>query len=201
MTWEAGAMLTKVEFMHPQLQGWRWAGPRVPRPCGLSRVCGHVIWAVTQTHPQNSHTIGLTFCCCHLEIHNTFFWQAALHFYFALGSADRVASPACRASEKRNFTWSCWAKRPHGKGKGPPRCRSDASKHHRARRWSLEVPASPSSPLMRKVSRQTQTGVGEGLEVVISPTICLSRSVNTWFSLWLGPWVLFQPHPGPVAII
>ena len=123
----------------------------------------------TQTHPQNSHTVGLTFCCYHLEIHNTFFWQVALHFYFALGPADRVASPACRASEKRNFTWSCWAKRPHGKAEGPPRCRSDESKYHRARRWRLEVPASPSSSLMRRLSRQTQTGVGEGSEVANQP--------------------------------
>ena len=118
-----------------------------------------------------------------------------MHFYFARGPEDCVASPTCRASENRNFTWSCWVKRPHGKGEGPPKCSSDESEHHRARRWRLEVPASPSSPLMRKLARQTQTGVGEGSEVWVSPTICLSRSVKLGFLFGLVLGSYFNPTP------
>lgn len=110
-------ILTKTDFMHPQLQGWRWAGPDPQALWAEQSLWSRDLSSHTQTHPQNSYTVGLTFCCYHLEIHNTF-WQVALHFYFALGPADCVASPACRASENRNFTWSCWAKAPW-EGRGP----------------------------------------------------------------------------------
>ena len=43
-----GWILTKVESTHSQLQGWGWAGPGAPKPCGPSRLCGLAIWAVAQ---------------------------------------------------------------------------------------------------------------------------------------------------------
>lgn len=48
----------------------------------------------TQTHPQNSHTVGLTFCCYHLEIHNTFFLTSGLAFLLCTGTC-RLCSQSC----------------------------------------------------------------------------------------------------------